>query len=568
MSRPTPPRVDFSGPFHDLAISPDGTQIVYQAQDGSGSTGLNLRPIDQFDGAPLRGAERDRAPFFSPDGEWVGFSSGPTTISKVSILGGAPLTVTTWTDTILGASWGTDDRIIFGTRVSGLFSVSGDGGEPEILTTLDAELGESGHFWPSIISSENAVLFVTATGAALSTGRLAVLDLDTDEVTRLGLAGSSPHYVSTGHLVYVGEDGSIRAVPFDPARLEVTGSPVPLVEDVAVKYTGAADFSISDNGRLVFVLGGGVFPKRSLVWVDRDGREEAISAPPRSYEQVDVSPDGTGVALDIRDQENDIWVWTVPDGPLTRLTLDADQDTYGHWTADGERVVFSSRRDGSPNVYWKAADGTGTVDRLTEGRTNMRVNAVTPDGTRVITRESIPNRGYDLMVVTLDGDPATETLLSTEFNETNAAISPDGPSVAYESDASGQPEVYVRPFPDLEAGLRQVSTAGGRFPVWAPDGDELFFLQGNRLMAAPVESGGSLPPGSPDVLFEANYYFGFGSLGVGGVGGGGGLHHDVAPDGRFLMIKAGSQTDENAPPPQINVVLNWTEELKERVPLP
>ena len=381
---------------------------------------------------------------------------------------------------------------------------------------------------------------------------------------RLGLAGSSPHYVSTGHLVYVGEDGSIRAVPFDPARLEVTGSPVPLVEDVAVKYTGAADFSISDNGRLVYALAGGVFPERSLVWVDRDGREEAISAPPRSYEQVDVSPDGTRVALDIRDQENDIWVWTVPDGPLTRLTLDADQDTYGHWTADGERVVFSSRRDGSPNVYWKAADGTGTVDRLTEGSTNMRVNAVTPDGTRVITRESVPNRGFDLMVVTLDGDPATETLLSTEFNETNAAISPDGTSMAYESDASGQPEVYVRPFPDLEAGQRQVSTAGGRFPVWASDGDELFFLQGNRLMAAPVESGGSLPSGSPDVLFEANYYFG----NLGGVGLGGGLHHDVAPDGRFLMIKAGSQTDEDAPPPQINVVLNWFEELKARVPVP
>ena len=264
---------------------------------------------------PLRDTKQGRGPFFSPDGEWIGFLSGFGTLQKVSILGGPPLTVTTWTQLILGASWGTNDQIIFGARGGGLFTVSGGGGEPEV-TTLDAELGESGHLWPSVISSENVVLFVTVTGAALPTGRLAVLDLDTGDVTRLGIAGFSPHYVSTGHVAYVSADGSLLAVPFDPARREVTGSPVPLVEDVAVKYTGAADFSISDNGRLVFALGGGAFSERSLVWVDRDGREEAIPAPPRAYAQAHVSPDGTRVALDIRDQENDIWVWNVPDGPV------------------------------------------------------------------------------------------------------------------------------------------------------------------------------------------------------------------------------------------------------------
>ena len=524
--------LSLGGVLRDLAISPDGTQVVYKGLNPT-RTGpqLNLRPIDQLEGAPLRGSEGGVGPFVSPNGEWVGFvrGQGLTTLEKVSIFGGPPVTLTESPNGIAGASWGADDQIIFGTLGGGLFRVSGGGGEPDALTTLDTDSGERGHYWPSIIPGANAVLFVTATAAPLTTGQLAILDLDAEEVTQLGLAGVSPHYVSTGHLVYAAEDGSVRAVPFDTASLTVTGSPVPLIEGVSVKPSGAANFSLSDNGRLVYALraGGGVI-ERSLVWVDREGEEIQIPAPPREYVSARVSPDGTRVALAITDQENDIWVWNTPDGPLTRLTFAAETDIYGHWTPDGDRVVFSSGRDSdTQNVYWKAADGTGTAERVAESDTFLYVDAVTPDGTRVIARSTLPTRGDDLIVATLDGDPAIQTLVSTEFSERNAALSADGAWVAFESDESGTYEVYVRPFPDVEAGRWQVSTAGGLYPVWSPDARELFFLQGTQLMTASVQPDADFTSGTPEVLFDAPYYFGAA-----------GRNYDVAPDeGELILVE-------------------------------
>ena len=250
------------------------------------------------------------------------------------------------------------------------------------------------------------MLFVTASEPLAATAQLAVLRLDTGEVTRLGLAGLSPRYVSTGHLVYATEDGSVRAASFDATRLEITGNPVPVIEGVIVKPTGAADFAISDQGIFVYISGtGGGGAQRSLVWVNRDGREVAIAAPPRPYVYPRVSPDGARVAVFIADQESDIWLW---DGvTLTRLTFDDATDHYPHWTPDGRRVVFSSNRNGPSNVFWKAADGTGTAERLTESDDAQSVNAVTPDGSHVVIRARVAGRADDLRTVSLEGDHAT-----------------------------------------------------------------------------------------------------------------------------------------------------------------
>ena len=553
----------FSGFGRDVVISGDGRLIAYNGTSPNGAIPqINLRPIDQVDGAALRGSVQGIAPFFSPGGEWVGFyNTDADALQKVSIFGGPAVTLTQ-TPMVLGASWGADDQIIFGTTSGayggsgpGLFRLSGEGGQPEPLTTLDVEQGETSHTWPFIIPGRDAVLFVIGAGTPLVTGQLAVLDLATGTVSRLGVAGVSPHYVSTGHLVYAVEDGSVRAVPFDIDSLEVKGNPVSLIEGVAVQNTGAANFSVSDNGRLVYASGGsGTAALRSLVWVDREGREEAIAAPPHNYLDPWISPDGTRVVLDVRDEENDVWVWDLAGETLSRLTFDAGRDHAGHWTVDGKDVLFASDRDGAFSVYRKAADGTGITERLTEGTDRLAPEAVTPDGMELITRAFVPGRETDLIVVSLDGDPTMKTILGTDFAERNAALSPDGAWMAFESNSSGQYEVYVRPYPEVESGQWLISARGGEEPGWSPDGDELFYRTSNRMMAVSVETDSGFTFGTPRTLFEGPYRNRDGRT------------YDVAPDGRFLMV-SGAQGSDSAQPLEINVVVNWDQELLTRVPV-
>ncbi len=248
--------------------------IVYDGvPPGENLPRLHVRRLDGTDAVLLRGADLAMGPFVSPDGAWIGFLSqpSPTTLRKISVLGGQPLIVTESPSLILGTSWGRENLIDFGTINGGLFRVPAGGGEDEPLTALDPELGDTSHAWPSVISDRDAILFVISSGSPLQTVQLAVLDLTNREVTRLGLAGVGPHYAPTGHLVYAAKDGSVRAAAFDVNSLAVTGSPVPLVEEIIVKQDGAADFSISDGGTLLYTrsqenLGAAT---RTLAWVDR-----------------------------------------------------------------------------------------------------------------------------------------------------------------------------------------------------------------------------------------------------------------------------------------------------------
>ena len=558
-----------SGPTRPgIVISRDGTQVVYRGRGG----GLNLRPIDQLVGAPLRGGERGVAPFVSPDGEWVGFTplTSLTNLEKVSIFGGPSVMVAESPNSILGASWGADDQIIFGTGGAGLFRVSGGGGEPEELTTIDGEQGETSHRWPSIIPSREAVLFVIGSGATLATAQLAVLDLATTEVMRLGLAGVSPHYVSTGHLVYAAEDGSIRAVPFDAASLEVTGNPVPLVEGVRVKATGAADFSISDNGRLVYALGaGGGGAQQALIWVDREGQEELTAAPLQPYRTLSVSPDGTRAASAFQDGGNtDVWVSELARGTLTRVTTDEGVDRNPLWSLSGSRVAFESNRNGRPEVFWKSADGSGTAELLLtmeESVSSIYPYDWSPDGTTLFLYATLPETGRDVGMVSIEGPGTWEPLIQTAAEEWAPTLSPNGRWLAYTSDETGRSEVYVQRFPELED-RRPVSVGGGYRPTWSPDGRELLYL---RAPAGPpdaamrvildIEEGDppSLIVGTPEPLFSWRY-FGAPDL----------RYYDVSSDGqRFLVIGSGVPADLGVTTPEITVVLNWFEELKARVPV-
>ena len=458
------------GAAHDIAISPDGSRVVYVAQPGSGGgSRLDVRGLTQLDTFPLRGPAIGTGPFFSPDGNWIGYWDGvDQMLKKVLAEGGPPITLTSVLSTVRGAAWGPDDTIIFGTAAAeGLWRVSATGGSPEVLTTF--EEGEGNHIWPSILPGGQAVLFTVQTGAAntLSDLEIAVLRLSTGEWTRLGIAGSDPRYVPTGHVVY-GLDQVLMAVPFSLDELAVSGDPVPVVEGVRTKNSGAANFGIASDGTLVYVSGGGLSEvQRTLVWVDRLGNEEPLPAEPRAYDRPRISPDGTRVALEVVAADRDIWIWDIARERLTRLTFDPLTDQRPIWTPDGERVVFSSDRNGRGNLFWKPADGTGAAELLHESPTITFPNDITPDGAHLIFREDVAGRAQDLRLVALEGDRNSEDLLTNEFADRDADLSPDGKWLAFESTAAGASEVYVVPFPDVGGGQWQVSWRRARSPVGA-----------------------------------------------------------------------------------------------------
>ena len=383
---------------------------------------------------------------------------------KVATAGGPPVTLTPLSAAPVGASWGADDRVIFATAnpTTGLLRVAADGGEPEVLTTPNRG---TDHWWPEVLPGGNAVLFTITTAATVDNAQIAVLDLTTGDQKILIRGGSHARYVFSGHLVY-GLAGTLRAVAFDLDRLEVIGTPVAVLEQVMTTLVGAANVSISGGGALIYISGGAQTapPGETLVWVDRDGREEPIKVPPMSYRYPRLSPDGTRLAVAVRGQGDDIWVWDFARETLTRVTFEPGQDQYPVWTPDGRRLLFRSERSGPPNLFSQAADGTGAVERLTESANEQTSYAVSPDGTRLVFCEDLRATGQDLNVLTLQGERRAEPLVQTGFTERDAEISPDGRWLAYESNESGRPEIYVRPFPDVNTGRWQISTGGGRTP--------------------------------------------------------------------------------------------------------
>jgi serine/threonine-protein kinase len=547
-----------SGVDRDLAITPDGTHVVYV---GNGGTQLFVRALDALEPVAIASGLL-RGPFVSPDGQWVGFVDS-NILKKVAITGGPSIALADIDAGSRGATWAPDDTIIFATAnpVTGLQRVSAAGGATDVLTRPDRAHGETDHLWPEILPGGRAVLFTIA----LQTGGrdaalVAVRDLRTGAQRVLLRGGSDGHYVASGHLVYVAA-GTLRAIAFDPARLETHGTAVPLLPRLAVNNSGGGDFGVATDGTLVYVDTAGSLGMnaRTLVWVDRTGKEAPVAAPPRAYEHPRLSPDGTRLALSSGDQENDLWIWDLGRATLTRLTLDPGQDSFPLWTPNGRRIIFSSNRGvGLPNLWWQAADGTDAAERLTTSSNAQFLNGITPDGTAVLYNEATPTMGRDLFQVTLDGTHRVTLVLQTKFDERNGTVSPDGRWLAFESNSSGPFEIYVRPFPNVGGGQWQVSTAGGRQPLWARSGKELFYLgsDGALLRVSVEASGATWNAGAPMKLLEGRYYTGTGS----------GRAYDASADGqRFLVIKA-SGADANAAPPALIVVQHWDEELKRLVP--
>jgi serine/threonine-protein kinase len=539
-----------------LAVTPDGTRVVYV---GANNTALFVRALDRLDATSITGLADSYGPFVSPDGQWIGFFEGVSALKKVAITGGPAVMLGRPGGTAMGASWGADGTIIFATndRTTGLRRVA-DAGEPTVLTRPNRAAGEDDHLWPEILPGGQAVLFtITATTGGLDQAQVAVLDLRTHTQTVLIRGGSHARYVSSGHVVY-GAAGRLHAVAFDLARLAVVGTPVMVQPEVPAD----AGWAVAADGTLVYVSGRVQAVQRSLVWVDRQGQETSIPAPPRNYAFPRLSPDGGRLALYIPDQEIDIWLWDLARATLTRATFDRGVDIFPVWPPDGRRLFFSSVRAGGVNLFAQAADGSGDVTRLTTSPNVQHATSVSPDGARLVFTETAAATGPDVMQFRLDGTNGVTPLVQTPLSERNGEVSPDGRWLAYEANYdSGRFNIYVRPFPDASSGYWQVSTDGGTRPLWArnTNSPELFYLSATgALMRVGVAPGPTWAATAPTKLFEGRY---------GAAANQSGRTYDVAPDGkRFLMIKAGGSEDQTAVPTSLVVVQNWREELNRLAP--
>ena len=371
--------------------------------------------------------------------------------------------------------------------------------------------------------------------------------LDTGERRILVDGGSDAWYVPTGHLVYrVGS--TLQAVRFDLDVLEISGAATTVVEGVTPVVgggdRGGAHFAVSESGSL-FYLSGDIGDNR-LVWVDRQGDSEPLALAPALYRGARISPDGTLLATVLDD---DIWLYDITRGAMSRLTFTAD-NSWAFWTPDGEAIVFASRRSGADHIFRQPADGSGEAEQLTTGELDRHPEAISPDGSVLAFHDHHPDEQADLWVLEMDA-AEPRLFLRTEFNERVADVSPDGRWLAYVSDESGEPEVYVRPFPD-GGGKMIVSTDGGSSPVWSADERELFYREGNRVMAVRIQLGDELTLGTPTFLFESS--FAGGNFGANSF--------DVTANGeRFLVVESSTRTRG-----ELHVVLNWFEELERLVP--
>ena len=521
------------------AVSPDGRLIVFMGQRvPGGSQLLWIRDLDVLVARPLLGTEGGFFPFWSPDSRSVGFFAAGK-LRKIDVAGGPPQTLCDATSGE-GGTWNRDGTILFAaSTASGLVRVSSAGGQPTPVTKLDASRKEVSHRWPQFLPDGRRFVFVAEPNNAVSVG-----SLDAPETKRLFNADSKPLYAPPGYLLFV-QQGTLMARAFDAARAEPTGEAVPVAEQVRYGGNGRAAFSVSENGVLSYR--GGEAVTGTPVWVDRTGRELSalVNNPLDSAEFPRLSPDGKRLALVVA---GDVWVYDIQGRPPIKITFDG-QHFAPLWTPDGRRLVYETT---SVPLRSLPADGSGGSPETLTPEGHFHPHGWSADG-------------RELLVVRLDGAPTApdifrlipgaksepQVVVQTPAAEglAGASLSPDGRWLAYVSDATGQGEIWVRPYPGAGAPVR-VSPNGGTEPVWARSGKELYYLEGAKLMSVAIEARADLNFKPAAFLFESSY-----------VRGGQPPSYDVAADGRFIMIKSANSRAGTSP---MTVVLNWADKLPVR----
>ena len=547
-----------------LTFSPDGYHIVFCGESGDPPISqLYLRALDSENAEPLVGTEGAIGPFFSPDGKWIGFWADGE-LKKLPITGGPASTICNEAEAPFGASWGSNNRIVFGRMDGGLLEVPASGGEPKALTLVDSAQGEWSHRLPRILPDGKAVLFTIARRQFPNWDEsdIAVQSLESGQRKLLIRGGADGRYIQSGHLVFA-RKGALMAAPFDPGRLEMTGDAIAIIDDVmqAVNTTGpssetgATQFTISNAGSLAY-LSGGMVPdvKGSIVFMDRHGTIKPVADRPGIHFIPRFSPDGNRLAFFTFSRgEHSVWIYDLDREAPVRMTK--SYGAFPLWTPDGSRLVFENH-----NLFWQPIDLSTPPEQLTDSEFRQFPVSWMPDGKTLVFVQTEASGSHDIWELSLNGDRRPRPLVQTQANEWDANLSPDGHWLAYSSDESGQEEVYVMPYPG-SGGKTQISVDGGAEPAWARSGKELFYINRSNeagtaeIRIVDITFGPPFKASKPRALFKT-------AIPDNAVS----RAYDVTPDGQLFV----ACLDERVPPPdmsEIHVIFNWFEELKERVPV-
>jgi serine/threonine-protein kinase len=545
----------------NIALSPDGRRLVYA---GAGPNGVQLwlRERNRLTAQPIPGGDGAHQVFFSPDGQRVGFITGNRALRVASLTGEPPVTLVDSGIVRGGGAWGEDGYVYFvagavqgGIRIAGLSRMHVTGGAITPVTTLDTVAGEQIHVFPEVIPGGRGIAFVVQEEAyQTETSQIAVVDLRTNQHSAL-MPGTFVRWSPTGHLIVVRSDGSLVAVPFDADRLEATGPPTPMLEGVGVEGLGTSDIALSSTGTLMYQPGVVNESPEQIVWRTRSGAATPVDTSwTGNFGSGSLSPDGTRLALELVETGTHVWIKQLDAGPFTKMTFEGTVNGRPTWTPDGRSILFTSNRGENFDVYTRRADGSSSPELLLDHERPVTSAFVSRDGRWLVYAVAGGESQGDILARRM-GDTTEVRLVASGANEYAPALSPDGRWLAYVSGESGTPEVYVRPFPTEQARW-QISTGGGSEPLWASNGRELFFRDGNNAIASmAVIAGPTFIPGLVTPLFSGNGFAvepGF-------------REYDVTPDGdRFFMNQLGTVGADA----RLIVVDNWFTELRERVGRP
>jgi len=548
-----------------VAISPDGTHIAFNVISGGLSNYVTLGG-DKLYLHFLRELEPKAlpfdagAPFFSPDGRWIGFigsASGRPQLRKMALDGGPPVTVCG--RGYVGATWAADDMIYFVSEVpGGLVRVAAAGGEPKEVVKIDLAKGERQHRYPYALPGAKAILLTvgTADTETFDDAHIAVLNIETGQTKTLVEGGTHPRYSPSGHLLYA-RDAKVFAVRFDANRLETTGQAFPVLEDVLMsRNSGVANYDVSASGDLVYVPGVADKGERTLVWVDRNGNAEPLKLPLKAYLHPRISPDMRQLAVEIEGPNHNFYVYDFAREVLSHMTTDGVSH-WPVWSPDGTQLVYRSGVMGHFKMWQIPADRSRPAAQLPGTGTSQSAESWSPDGHALAYTAITPEAGSHIMVESLEGDHESRPFADIKAAAGSPKFSPDGRWLAYCSNETKKPQVYVQAFPGPGPKI-QVSSDGGTDPVWKRTGGELYFRNGDKMMAVAVSTTPTFTSGHPQTLWEGHYSHGMSTSC--GPPGATSSNYDASADGRrFLMIK--DEAPDTAVSKQIVVVLGWADEL-------